>query len=129
MTKKTPPDSPSSRPKTFEDAFGALQQIVQQLEQGELTLTDSLAKYEEGVRCLRFCYTQLKSAEEQIELLTGIDGEGQAITEPFDEAAMTLQQKADTRGSRRSRPTRRKPPEGGKSDSADRDDDSRPALF
>ena len=127
--KKTPPDSPPPSAKTFEDALSGLQQIVQQLEQGDLTLTDSLAKYEEGVRCLRYCYGQLQSAEERIELLTSVDGEGQATTEPFDEATMSLEQKADTRGRRRSRPARSKKQAGGKSDSPDREGDSGPVLF
>lgn len=129
MKQKTPNDSPATPANTFEEALGTLQHIVQQLEQGELTLTESLAKYEEGIRCLRFCYTQLQTAEARIELLTHVDAEGQATTEPFDETAMTLEQKADTRGHRRSRPKRRKGQVGGEPDPPDREADAGPALF
>ncbi len=80
---------------------------MQDLEQGELSLTESLQKYEEGVRCLKFCHQQLESAEQRIEILTGMDAEGNAVTEPLEEHSMTLEEKADARGRRRSRPVKR----------------------
>jgi exodeoxyribonuclease VII small subunit len=125
MSKKKTKDEP---PATFEAALEKLQRIVQELEQGELGLSESLQKYEEGIQCLKYCYGQLESAQQRIELLTGMDAEGQAQTEPFDETTMSLEEKADTRGQRRSRGTRRgprrpRPPESTESDPQG------PALF
>ena len=126
MTKKRTDGDRAATPPSFEAALEQLQRIVQELEQGELGLSESLQRYEEGIRCLKFCYGQLESAQQRIELLTGVDAEGQAQTEPFDEASMSLEEKADRRGQRRSRATgagRRRA-----ADSSDRDDEG-PVLF
>ncbi len=87
---------------SFEDALTALESIVRALEQGELGLSDSLAQYEQGVKYLKQCYGQLATAERRIELLKQVDSQGQALTEPFDETTMSLEEKAAARGARRS---------------------------
>ena len=89
-------------PVSFERALAELQRIVTELEQGELSLSDSLTRYEEGVRHLKLCYQQLEQAENRMELLRSVDVEGRAVTEPFAEAPLTLQEKAAARGTRRS---------------------------
>jgi exodeoxyribonuclease VII small subunit len=98
----TAPDSArdAERP-TFESALASLAEIVHQLEQGELSLSESLARYEQGVRLLRECYDQLESAERRVELLRGFNARGEAVTAPFEETAMELDEKADARGMRR----------------------------
>jgi exodeoxyribonuclease VII small subunit len=74
---------------TFEQALGELEQIVRQLEEGNIGLADSLAKYEQGVKRLKECYGLLERAERRIELLDRVDADGQAITKPFaDEATI-----------------------------------------
>ncbi len=95
-----PPES-SSAP-SFEESLASLEQIVRELEQGELGLADSLARYEQGVGYLRECYRQLERAERRVAVLTGMSAEGDAETQPFDEDVMTLEEKADRRGARRS---------------------------
>ena len=74
-------------PPTFEQSLSELQQIVHDLEEGNLGLEASLARFEEGIRRLRSCYRILEQAEQKIEILTGVDAEGNPVTEPFDASA------------------------------------------
>ena len=53
----------------FEDAIGALEQIVAEIETGELPLADLMAKYSEGIKLSDFCMKSLKRAEETMDLL------------------------------------------------------------
>jgi exodeoxyribonuclease VII small subunit len=102
---------------TFEQALAALERVVQELEHGELGLSETLARYEQGVKYLKECYEQLTEAERRVELLKRIDASGQAETEPFDEAAMSLEEKAAARGARRSAQNPRRPrPESSRDD-------------
>jgi exodeoxyribonuclease VII small subunit len=74
-------------PPTFEGSLANLQKIVQDLEDGNLGLEASLSRFEEGIRLLRSCYRILEEAEQKIEILTGVDGEGTPVTAPFDASA------------------------------------------
>ena len=67
----------------FEDALGRLEQIVDQLEAGELPLETSLKVFEEGVALARRCAKYLEEAEKRIELLTK-DEAGLLKTQPFE---------------------------------------------
>lgn len=89
---------------SFEQALAKLEQTVAQLEDGQLGLDDSLAQYELGIKYLKQCYRQLERAQRKIELLAGIDENGQVRAEPFDESEMSLEQKQASRGRRRSGP-------------------------
>lgn len=87
---------------SFEESLGEVERIVVELESGELGLSDALARYEEGVEHLKSCQAQLDRAERKIELLSGVDVEGNPITEPFDDDAdESLTKKAAVRGKRR----------------------------
>ena len=55
--------------KDFEAAVAELESIVKKLEDGELTLEQSLALYERGVQLSRFCHARLEEAERRIEIL------------------------------------------------------------
>lgn len=70
----------------FEESLAELESIVSDLEGGELGLSDALSRYEEGVRRLKLCHGQLESAERRIELLSGVDSEGNPVTAPFDDS-------------------------------------------
>ncbi len=60
----------------FEDALSSLESIVEKLESGELSLEESLAAFEDGIRLSRICSKQLDAAEKKIEILVkGEDGE------------------------------------------------------
>lgn len=67
----------------FEKKLGRLEEIVQKMEKGELSLEDSLKFFEEGVKLSRECQTQLSKAESQVKKLVSIDESGKAVTEPF----------------------------------------------
>jgi len=71
--KSTTPD--------FEAALAELEQIVERLEQGELSLEESLRQFERGVELTRNCQKALRQAEQKISILSrGPDGE---TIEPF----------------------------------------------
>ena len=70
---------------SFEDSLKELEKIVGELESGKLGLSDALARYEEGVRHLKGCQQLLEMAERKIELLSGVDADGNPITERFEE--------------------------------------------
>jgi exodeoxyribonuclease VII small subunit len=94
----------SSEPEelTFEEAMARLEKIVTQLEEGQLGLSESLARYEEAVQHLKQCHEALERAERRIQLLTGVDEDGNPLTEPFDDEALTLEEKQQSRPRRRS---------------------------
>ena len=87
---------------TFEEALEGLEGVVEQLEQGQLDLTESLAQYQTGVTLLKQCHDTLKQAERRIEVLTGVDADGNAVTEHFADEETTLGQKQSSRAKRRS---------------------------
>ncbi|WAH39012.1 exodeoxyribonuclease VII small subunit [Alicyclobacillus dauci] len=60
---------------TFEDAMKRLEEIVRQLEAGELPLSESLEKYQESMQLVKFCREQLDKAELQLEQLSFDDGD------------------------------------------------------
>jgi exodeoxyribonuclease VII small subunit len=88
---------------SFEQALAGLEDVIRDLEDGQLELTESLNRYEEGVRLLKYCHVALNMAERKILLLTGVDAQGQPITEPFDDQALSLEEKKESRVRRRSR--------------------------
>ncbi len=81
MTRRASQEEPS-----FEEALARLEQIVDELESGELGLEASLAAFEEGVSLSRRCSGQLDDAERRIEVLVDEDGELRA--EPLDTGAV-----------------------------------------
>ena len=68
----------------FEKKLTRLEEIVQKMERGELSLEESLKLFEEGVKLSRDCHAQLSKADAQVKKLVGIDSKGQAITEDFN---------------------------------------------
>jgi exodeoxyribonuclease VII small subunit len=55
--------------KDFEAAIAELETIVKRLEEGDMSLEQSLALYERGVQLSRFCHSRLEDAERRIEIL------------------------------------------------------------
>ncbi|MAI35178.1 MAG: exodeoxyribonuclease VII small subunit [Rubripirellula sp.] len=66
----------------FEESLGEVEGIVSQLEGGELGLTASLQKYEQGIRELKQCQTLLDAAEQKISQLSGFDADGNPVSTP-----------------------------------------------
>jgi len=73
--------------KTFESALGELESIVQQLEQGDLDLEESLKLFEKGVRLSRECRERLAKAERRIEILLK-DANGNLSVKEYDPAGL-----------------------------------------
>ena len=80
----------SQSTESFEDSLAHLEQIVRDLESGKLTLSDSLKMYEQGIQHLKKCHQMLETTERRIQLLVGIDRDGNEKTRPFDGNATTL---------------------------------------
>lgn len=113
-TKNATPEAPQP---TFEEALAELEQIVHDLEEGDTGLNEALARYEQGVKLLRHCHDLLEKAERKIELLSGVDAQGQPIAQPFDDQALSLDEKAQSRGRRRTAsPRPERAPEPGETD-------------
>lgn len=72
--------------RTFEASLEALEQIVRELEQGDLPLEKSLKLFEQGVRLSRECQERLSQAERRIEVLLR-DNEGRPVATPLAEAS------------------------------------------
>jgi exodeoxyribonuclease VII small subunit len=68
---------------TFEQAFGQLEEVVRQLESGELSLEQSLALFGKGMRLAKLCEGKLDQAQQKVSQLAGIGGEG-PLLEPFE---------------------------------------------
>ncbi|MDP1601874.1 MAG: exodeoxyribonuclease VII small subunit [Legionella sp.] len=58
-----------SKAMHFEKSMAELEEIVQQLERGELSLEDCLKHYEKGINLARKCQDALTNAEQKIETL------------------------------------------------------------
>ena len=84
MTK--PDKSERTREKNtglpFEAGLGRLEEIVSELEQGDLTLERALELFEEGMQLSTDCRRQLEEAENKIEILLK-KNEGKVVAEPF----------------------------------------------
>jgi len=76
MAKKTPQEP------DFEAALQELETLVEKMEQGELSLEDSLQHFERGVTLSRTCQQALKAAEQKVEILMQKNAK-EEIT-PFD---------------------------------------------
>lgn len=59
-----------STKNSFETSLSALEKIVRKLEEGDLTLEESLKLFEDGVRLSRECQERLNQAERRIEVLS-----------------------------------------------------------
>jgi len=69
---------------SFEEYLKKLEKIVQQLEEGELTLDESVQTYEEGMNISKICLEKLNKTKKKIEKLV-IEGEEKYSTKPFSE--------------------------------------------
>lgn len=67
----------------FEKAMEKLEEIVEELEAGDLSLEDALKRYEEGVKLSVICQKRLTQAEKKVEMLVRSQ-DGKFSKEPFD---------------------------------------------
>jgi exodeoxyribonuclease VII small subunit len=67
----------------FEDALGELEGIVKKLEEGGLSLEESLSAFEKGMNLSKVCFKKLNEAQRKIEILTKNEQTGEVSTKPF----------------------------------------------
>jgi exodeoxyribonuclease VII small subunit len=67
---------------SFEQALDKLENIVEELEDGDLPLEETLKKFEEGIKLSRLCEKKLKAAQKKVSMLTR-DDEGNLKETPF----------------------------------------------
>jgi len=82
----------------FEKALADLEQTVDKLEKGGLSLNESLGLFERGVKLARFLREELDKAEKKVEILLK-DGKGDVHREPFsleDEGEDSIPEGAET---------------------------------
>ncbi len=63
------PMSKTNKPQTFESALAELEEIVSEMEAGQLPLEKSLAAYKRGAELMKFCQAALQDAQSQIKIL------------------------------------------------------------
>jgi len=74
--------------KSFEASLEALEQIVHELEHGDLPLEKSLELFEQGIKLSRQCQERLSQAERRIEILLR-DNQGRPVVSAFEDSKLT----------------------------------------
>ncbi len=74
--------------KSFEASLEALEQIVHELEHGDLPLEKSLELFEQGIKLSRQCQERLSQAERRIEILLR-DHQGRPVVSAFEDTKLT----------------------------------------
>lgn len=78
--KKSEPDL------NFEGAMDRLEEIVDQMESGEMLLEELIVRYEEGMKLVKICQERLASAEQRIEIITR-NHAGKPVVKEFESTA------------------------------------------
>ncbi|NVK25260.1 MAG: exodeoxyribonuclease VII small subunit [Gammaproteobacteria bacterium] len=77
----------SEKNTSFETTIAELEQIVSQLESGDLELEQSLKLFERGIELTRLSQSKLQDAEQKVKIL--MDKQGELTLEPFVEPQPT----------------------------------------
>jgi len=64
-----PKPEKSDKSPTYESALAELESIVSRMEDGQLSLEQSLTAYKRGAELLKFCQGQLADAQQQVKVL------------------------------------------------------------
>lgn len=72
---------PKKKGVDFEQSLSTLESLVSRMEQGDMTLEESLQAFETGIALTRECQTRLAAAEQQVSKL--IEQQGTTSLEPF----------------------------------------------
>jgi len=75
-----------AKPARFEEALAELEQLVESLEKGDLSLEESLQQFERGVSLARECRDSLAAAEQKVQILLEKEGESGTLDD-FDAEA------------------------------------------
>jgi exodeoxyribonuclease VII small subunit len=69
----------NKNPVDFEQALDQLENLVEAMEGGDLSLEDSLKAFEQGIKLSRECQTALATAEQKVQLLLEENGQLKAV--------------------------------------------------
>ncbi len=75
---------PKKSDKNFEEKLEELEKIAMQIEDGKLSLEDSISKFEEGIKLSKECTKILDDAEKKINILLENE-EGEMVETKFEE--------------------------------------------
>ena len=64
-----------AKAKTFEEQIGELEEIVSKLENGDVSLDESLSLFEQGIKLTKGCQKMLDTAEKKVKVLMSDGGE------------------------------------------------------
>lgn len=56
---------------TIEESFASLDAIIEELQNGDLTLEESFQKYEEGMKLIKNCNTAIDKVEKKLDVING----------------------------------------------------------
>ncbi len=73
----------TNKKKGFEESLSRLEEVVKEMESGELPLEKMMAHFEEGTTLVKFCGDQLNEVEKKIEKL--VQKGDEVLAEPFEE--------------------------------------------
>ena len=73
------PRKSSSKKPDFETSLKELESLVETMEQGDISLEESLKLFERGVGLSRHCQQALQEAEQKVEILMQKDAEPEAF--------------------------------------------------
>ena len=74
----------------FETALNELESLVEQMEQGDMGLEESLKAFERGIVLTRSCQQALKEAEQKVQIL--LERDGKTDIEPLDDAEEAIEE-------------------------------------
>lgn len=69
-------------PTLFEDSLEELEALIEQMEQGDISLEESLKSFERGVKLTNTCQKALQDAEQKVHIL--LEKNGKQTLEPFE---------------------------------------------
>lgn len=70
---------------SFEQAVAKLEQIVQQIEEGKVSLEESIQRYAEGIDLYKHCRAKLDQMEKTIQVLAKGEGDSLEVSGPLEE--------------------------------------------
>ncbi len=73
---------PRKTPLNFEKAMSQLEELVEDMEQGDMPLEDALKHFEKGISLAADCQQALSKAEQKVSQL--IEKNGELLEKPFD---------------------------------------------
>ena len=71
-------------PKTFEEASTRLDELVKQMESGQMPLDDMIAAFEEGRRLVAFCNAKLSEVQHRVEVIKAQEADGSIARAAFE---------------------------------------------